>query len=122
MASSHYLRAKLIELTFRSGAPLYVSLHSAEPTPDGLDGCEFAYKGYSRQLITFGEQSEPGVTANGNSVCFSAVQGKAIRVSGFAIWDSDGNMLQCGVLAKRKTFKPGAVPSWMPGQLTVRFG
>ncbi len=93
-----YLEDELIDHVLRNAAyssptTVYISLHSAAPTEAG-GGAELTGNGYAREAITFGAPSD-GVSANTNTITFTASGGAWSAIVGHAIWDavSAGNML-----------------------------
>lgn len=126
MPASNYLRGKAVDLSLRNlpftpPTNVYVSLHTTNPTADGIPSSEVLAPWYGRELVSFGPQSTAGQTANTNTITYNAVTDGPITVTHFAIWDSAtlGNMLYFGTLAAPKTFSNTDVPSWLPGQISA---
>lgn len=126
MPSSNYLRGKLIDESLRNinyvpPTIVYVALHTADPTVNGLPATEVAGSWYQRQTVTFGAQSTAGQTFSTNDVTYAPVTGSSVTVTHFAIWDAQtlGNMLYFGTLASSKTFAITDVPSFLAGQIAV---
>lgn len=126
MPSSNYLRGKVIDgsiraQTYNAPANVFVSLHTADPTPNGTPATEVSGTWYTRQTVAFGPQAVAGQTANTNTITYNAVVNGPVTVTHFAIWDAQtlGNMLYFGPLAATKTFSDTDVPSWLAGQIAI---
>lgn len=78
--------------TLLNGAPVYLALHTADPTVTGLPGTEVAGGGYARQRITFSAASSKTVTST-NAIDFPGMP--ACTVTYLAVWNatSSGNMI-----------------------------
>lgn len=124
MPASNYLRGKITDHVLRnvpyaSPSAVYVSLHTADPTVNGTASTEINAAWYARQPATFAAQTTAGQTSNTGTITYPSVEGSAVTVTHFAIWDALtlGNMLEFGPLSAPKTFSITDVPSWLPGQL-----
>lgn len=126
MPASNFFRGKAIDVSLRGlpyppPAQVYVSLHTSNPTADGIPATEVSATWYGRQLVAFGPQNIAGQTTNTNTITYNAVTEGPITVTHFALWDSStlGNMLYFAPLASSKTFSNTDVPSWLPGQIAA---
>lgn len=124
MPGSNYLRGKIIDVSLRGvpyapPAAVYLSLHTADPTPGAVAITEVSGPWYVRQPATFAAQSTAGQTSNSNTIAYSPVTAGPVTVTHFAVWDAAtlGNMLYFGQLSAQKTFSATDVPSWLPGQV-----
>jgi hypothetical protein len=124
MPSSNYLRGKITDhvlrnVAYASPATVYVALHTSDPTVNASPGTEIGAAWYVRQPAAFAAQVTAGQTANSGTITYPGVEGSAVTVTHFSLWDSAtlGNMLEFAPLSANKTFQVTDVPSWLPGQL-----
>lgn len=102
---------------FTQPAGQYLALYSVAPTDAG-GGTEITGNGYARQSITFGAASG-GVSANTNTVTFTATGGDWLQAVHGAIFDAvtGGNMLEHNAITA-VTVTDGSSLEYGPGDIT----
>jgi len=108
---------------------LFLSLHSADPGPVGVNSDVTNIVGEGRALINQDELSVPGAAPGGGrqvsnvvKVVFSSSALAAAPVTFFGLWDADteGNFLAYGRLAVPVNVLAGDIVEFPVGQLIVR--
>lgn len=119
-------------LTLKQGypkRPLYVSLHTADPTDAGT-GAEVAGGSYARVAVQpadanwTGASATDGNTDNVAAITFPAPTANWGIVTHFGIWDrpTGGNLITFGTITPNKTINNGdSAPSFAIGALDVTF-
>lgn len=128
---STYLKGKLSDLVLRNTAytapnPIYVCLHTANPTVAGnvgeVDISSGKWTTYARQAITFSAISGATIATNA-TVTFPAFTGTDQTVTHWSINDSAthsaGNCLLFGALTASKLLQATDVPSFPTGSLQI---
>lgn len=128
-ALSTYLRTKLADHVFRQTpytppATIYVSLHTANPTPVGTN--EVAGSGYGRSAVPATALfwlEAAGVVTNNVLITFPAPVGSWGTISHFGLWDSTtgGNLLVYGALTAAKAVDEENGVVFPVSYLTVTF-
>lgn len=124
---NHFFRTT----TFTRPSPIYVSLHTADPTDAGT-GTEVSGGSYARVSVTpgngaFDAPSTSGSTrktANTAAITFPSPTANWGTVTHFGIWDAStaGNMLFSGTLTTSRNIQNGDnAPSFAAGALEVSF-
>jgi hypothetical protein len=104
MPFSIHLAEALLNHTFRGSTPstdyaqpldIYLSLHDANPTGDGLEGSELLGGTYARELVTFSVPNVSHEVTNSNEVTFIGLPSVAGGITHIGLWDAvtGGNML-----------------------------
>lgn len=125
---SSYMENRILNKMLRGEdftvAPVYVSLHTADPLDDGSN--ELSGMGYVRQLVDMDEWSSAEPTGDGGqsenlaSVNFTNLP--AATITHVGLWDaeSDGNFLWGGVVNPPIVVSAGQPASFKAGALKAR--
>lgn len=114
--------------TFSPSATVYIGLHTANPTEDGLTG-EVSGGSYARVALANNTTNWPGATSgigvkqNGTAIVFATASDSWGTVSHFSIWTSasGGNLLFQGALDVSRVIGNGDTPRFLTGALQITF-
>jgi hypothetical protein len=128
MSASTYLRQKLVDLVTSVASytppPLYLSLHTADPTAAGSHAAEVSGGGYARQSLAgkMGAANSSGISVNTVVINFGPASADWGTITHIGIEGSlsGGNMLASGAPAKPRTVTSGQPFQIPPGKLQIR--
>ena len=130
-ALSDHMEQQLINCTLRggtyTGSAVYVALHQADPTDEGLTNTEVTDSGYARQVAHTATPSDGftspvnGVTTNTKIVQYPAIIDATIIVTHWALWDAPtgGNLVLHEAMTNPKTLDATDVMSFPVGSISV---